>query len=313
MKIFWLVVFLSGCLFNAGSSSVRTGAIDSALLCSSAPQPDGCPACSTPEGPLCRDQWYSAGLRCTGDAQCGGAAGSCQLGFCVLTDQDADGIDDNLEREVAELNFPQVLMALGESCGTPHGVVYHARRHPLNPSRIAITYTVLYANDCGDLSGHTGDAESFAITVDLDAQPGAAATVGVEAWAHAGTTCGSTSSCQTGVAMNACASPATATSSQSEIVIYASVAKHANYLSASTCDDNCLDSCTAGTRIVGPLLNVGEPDHPMVTDLTAQGFVQSADGWANELLHFNPWGTTQFGGGGRLDQPLTGKVAPPGE
>ena len=96
-------------------------------------------------------------------------------------------------------------------------------------------------------------------------------------------------------------------------MIYASAEKHANYLSTSTCADNCLDRCSQGQRLTGPLLNVGEPDHPTVRDLTAQGFVQGADGWARQLLHADPWGTAEFSGGGRLDQPLTNLLAPPGE
>jgi hypothetical protein len=301
----------SGCLFDHGSASVLNGPVNLALECDPSPPPDGCPSCSTAEGPSCRDHWYSAALRCNGDAQCGGTAGTCQLGFCVAKDLDHDGIDDDFEREVAELNFPRVLMATGESCGTPHGVVYRVRRHPANPQRFAITYVVMYANDCGELTGHVGDAESFAVTVDPNAAPGAAAAVGVAAWAHAGTACASTSSCATEAATNEC-SGAPASAASSEVVIYSSREKHGNYLSVDTCNQNCFDSCSAGERIVGPLLNVGEPDHPLVTDLTAQGFVQGADGWANELLHFNPWGSVEFSGGGRVDTPLTNLTAPPG-
>jgi len=296
-----LFAFLCGC--NAGTRTVVNGPVHAALLCDPKPRPDGCPSCSTPEGTRCRDQWYSAGLRCTSDAQCA-ASGACQAGFCVGVDADGDGLDDALENEVAELNFPTVILADGEDCGSPHGVLYHARRHPDAPRRLAISYVVLYADDCGELNGHTGDAETFAISVDLDAAPGAAATVGVEAWAHAGTVCGSTSSCETGAAMNGCG--------RQDVVIYASRDKHASYLSRETCDSNCFDSCGGGARIFGPLVNVGEPDHPTVTDLTTQSFVQLADGWDESLLHFNPWGTNEFGGGGRLDTPLL-RVAPPGE
>src|SRR5262249_38295925 len=144
-----------------------------------------------------------------------------------------------------------------------------------------------------------------------DAEPGSAATVGVQTWAHAGTTCGSTSSCETAPAMGACGAPG-GTSSPSEVVIYASADKHASYLSPTTCANNCFDTSSPGTRIWGPLLNVGEPDHPMVTDLTTQGFVQGSD-WAAVLQHFNPWGTPEFAGGGHVDNELTNSIAPPGE
>jgi hypothetical protein len=300
----------SGCLFDSGSTTLAVGTVRNGALCSSKPSTGGCPACSTPDGALCRGDWYSTALRCTSDAQCG-APNACQLGYCVLKDADSDGIDDDFEREVAELNFPAVLLAQGESCGAPHGVLYRVRHHPLNPTRLAITYIVLYSLDCGELNGHVGDAETFAITVDPDAQPGALAAVGVEAWAHAGTTCGSTSSCETAAGTGACGDPAT-TNAPPEIVIYASRDKHASYLSTGTCSDNCLDSCSAGERVTGPFVNAGEPDHPTVRDLTTSGFVQPADGWNQQLMHADPWGTAEFGGGGRLDKPLTDMIAPPG-
>jgi hypothetical protein len=297
-------------LFDGGDARVVNAPARAAYLCPPAAVAGGCPACSTPDGGRCRDQWYSSGLRCASDAQCA-ASGACRDGFCVGVDVDGDDLDDALEKEVAELNFPKLLLADGEECGTPHGVVYRVRRHPDDPRRLAVTYVVLYAADCGELNGHTGDAETFAITVDLDAEPGASATVSVAAWAHAGTICGSTSSCTTEAATAACGEPA-ARSSPPEIVIYASRNKHAEYLSTDTCADNCFDECSAhGTRIFGPLLNVGEPGHPLVSDLTTQGFVQAADGWPAELLDFDPWGTAEFAGGGRIDTPLD-RVAPAG-
>jgi hypothetical protein len=296
---------------NGGSNSVATAQVNAATVCSSTPATGGgCPACSAPDGGLCRDQWYSSALRCSSDSQCGGAPNTCQSGFCVRKDVDGDGIDDDFEKELAELNFPTLYLAKGEQCGSPHGVIYHVRRHPQNPSRFAITYIVLYGVDCGTLNGHLGDAESFAITVDPNAQPGAPATVGVESWAHAGTTCGSTSSCDAAAGSSGCGEQPS--SSSTEVVIWSSANKHANYLSRDTCSENCLDSCSPGERVTGPFLNVGEPDHPMVTDLTTQGFVD-ASGWGPQLLHFNPWGTTEFAGGGRLDVPLVNNIPPPGK
>jgi hypothetical protein len=300
--------YAGGCLFDSGTSTFPQGKVNAATICSS-PASASCPACSSPDGAFCRGDWYTNALRCTSDAQCG-ASNACQQGFCVLKDADGDGIDDDFERELAETNFPAVYLATGESCGSPHGVIYHVRRHPLIPSRFAITYIVLYTLDCGQLNGHIGDAESFAITVDPNAQPGAPATVAVETWAHAGTTCGSTSSCDAAMGTSACGDQST---SPADIVVYASANKHAHYLSQETCANNCLDSCNQGERITGPFLNVGEPDHPMVTDLTTQGFVQADTGWNLQLLHINPWSTTEFGGGGRLDKPLTDNLSPPGQ
>ncbi len=300
----------TGC--SPGYTQVLNGPADHALVCDpSEIRTDGCPPCSVAVGSRCQDRWYWSAQRCSSDAQCG-APGACQLGYCVGTDQDADGIDDTFEREVAERNFPKVLLDTDEQCAVPWGVIYRVRRHPQNPRRIAIAYDVLNATDCGDLNGHVGDTENFAITVDLDAEPGAAATVGVKAWAHMNTVCGSTSSCETAPGTKLCASPPGTASSTSEVIIWTSRNKHEAYLSRAVCDDNCFDSCSVGQRVTGPLLDVGQPGHPLVTDLTTQGFVQSADGWADELLHFNPWSTAEFSGGGRLDT-RSDLLAPPGE
>src|SRR5262249_6695022 len=65
-------LFGSGCLFDGGSSIAPKAQVNAATLCSSTPlSGGGCPACSTPDGALCRDQWYSSALRCSSDAQCG--------------------------------------------------------------------------------------------------------------------------------------------------------------------------------------------------------------------------------------------------
>src|SRR5581483_6665569 len=114
VKRWLLVVFSSGCLFNNGTRTVARGAVDSATLC--APAADGCPPCSSLDGTRCRDQWYPTALRCTADAQCE-APGTCQRGYCVATDADGDGLDDDFERELAWLNFPTVYLAQGEPCG----------------------------------------------------------------------------------------------------------------------------------------------------------------------------------------------------
>jgi hypothetical protein len=311
-----LLLLAAAC--NHGFARTTKGTVDQQTLCT--PTGDGCPVCSSRDGAQCRDQWYPAAVHCTALSSCAAPA-TCQSGYCVTHDEDGDGLDDDFEREIAEVNFPTVWLAQGEPCGTPHGVIYRVRRHPQNPQLIAVTYIVLYGVDCGEATGHLGDAESFAITVDLDAQPGAPATVGIAAFAHAGTTCGSTSSCTAQMATSACAysdSSAASTpgggaaSAPGEMTIFSSTNKHANYLSLSTCSDNCFDRCSMGERITGPLLNVGEPDHPLVTDLTTQGFV-AGPGWDASLMHINPWGKTEFGGGGRLDVPLESHLAPPGQ
>jgi hypothetical protein len=307
-------LLMPACFFDGGSSELLAGAVQKGALCMVAPvDPRACPSCSTPDGAVCRDLWYSSALRCSTDAQCGGAPGGCQLGYCVTSDADGDGLDDALEREVAERNFPALRLAGDEGCGQPSGVIYRVRRHPGAARRLAITYVVLYNQDCGELNGHLGDDEAFAITVDLDASPGVDATVGVAAWAHAGTSCGSTSSCETSAGTAACGNTPQPGGTP-QVRVFSSRNKHANYLSTDTCASNCFDSCDpAGPLWTGAMVNVGEPGRPMVSDLTQDGFIQSQSGWDKRLLHANPWSPTDFGGAGRVDRQLTALIAPSGK
>src|SRR5262249_43643673 len=148
-------LLLGGCLFDHGSAETATGPVHADSLC--APSEPGCPLCSTPDYGRCRDRWYTTGLRCLSDEQCGGTSQACQQGLCVFNDADQDGLDDDFEREVAERNLPALRLAQNEHCPGPHGIVYRVRRHPQAPQRLAITYVVLYQQDCGDLNGHIGD------------------------------------------------------------------------------------------------------------------------------------------------------------
>src|SRR5262249_11465304 len=155
-------------------------------------------------------------------------------GWCVFDDRDGDGVDDAFADEIATRNLPALVLHPGESCAAPRAIVYSLRRHPDQPRRVAITYVVLYDQDCGALNGHLGDNESFAVTVDLDALPGPPATVGVMTVAHLGTACESVSTCVAEPGTGACAAPGA-----SEVVIYSSKDKHSNYFSLDACSLNC--------------------------------------------------------------------------
>ena len=87
------------------------------------------------------------------------------IGVAYADDGDGDGLDDGLEDAVAANFFPYVWFDSGEDCtapaneGNPGTVVARVRPHPGDASKIAITYVILYARDCGDWwgGGHNGD------------------------------------------------------------------------------------------------------------------------------------------------------------
>jgi hypothetical protein len=88
-------------------------------------------------------------------------------------------------------------------------------------------------------------------------------------------------------------------------VLYASKDKHGQYVTKGQCTlfGTCFDQCTLNSaRAVAPVVNVGEPDHPRVTDLSTQGFITSTNGWTEAaLMNFDPWDAARdFGDAGNV-------------
>src|SRR5579871_1026538 len=297
----WLCLFaLAGCYVrDAGHDYRPGGAVEASALCSAAAP--GCPPCTVAEGGLCRDQFYPSAFRCDGDGQCGGA--SCASGYCVFLDADGDGLDDAFEREIAERNFPRLSVDPYDACPGPRLLLYRVRRHPSRADRFAVTYVDLYNRDCGTWNGHLGDNESFAITFAPDAAPCPAATVGFIADAHRHTACESISTCATTPETGACAK-------NGAITVYASRDKHGSYLDKDTCEDNCFDKCGDLVAAAVPLVDTGQPDHPLTRDLTDENWLLVSDGWFSPLTHFNVWGDAQFGDAGYPKDQLTNLLAP---
>jgi hypothetical protein len=303
-----IATLAAGCL-GGGHNDVPPGDVKPELLCSEPDGAGGCPRCSSPVSDgACVDRWYATGLRCEqeGDGRCEPRGGRCVDGYCVMHDVDADGIDDEFEDEVARRNEPALILHPVEECGGPRAIVYHVSRHPDAPRRLSIAYVVLYDRDCGEVNGHLGDNEAFAITVDLDASPGAGATVGIVTDAHRHTVCESVNTCETAAGTGACAAPWAG-----EIVVWASRNKHANYFTVDECTDTCFDTCALGV-VDGalPMLDVGTPDVPRTHDIA--GFLSAEAGWHPELLHYDPWGPATFGDAGYVRDQLVSLVAPAG-
>jgi len=88
-------------------------------------------------------------------------------------------------------------------------------------------------------------------------------------------------------------------------VVYASKDKHGQYATKAKCSlfGTCFDSCTlASMPQQPPVVDVGEPGHALVHDLTSEGFITPANGWTEtDLMNFDPWDTAHdFGGAGNI-------------
>jgi hypothetical protein len=181
-------------------------------------------------------------------------------------------------------------------------IVYRIRKHPQDPTLIHIIYDHLYQDDCG-LSGHVGDDEVFAITVNPSKPPPQGITAMI-AISHQGTLCQKITSCGTCMGLTACeGSP----DGGSRPTLYSSKDKHGSYTSLTGCTQlSCFDVCVFNDRRNVPMLNAGEPDAHFTEDLTDAGLITIQNGWTKmQLFHVNPWdATTIFGGAGSIGGDL---------
>ena len=219
-------------------------------------------------------------------------------------DQDQDGLDDAQEQMWAEQYLPYVSVAPDEDCPTS-GLVVRVSPHPTS-GFIQIRYDFLYNEDCG-IGGHIGDDENLAITIDPSMPPpnGIVAITGIP---HKGSECQKTTTCGRCAGLDACATLAIGGTQWP--AVWPAKNKHGNYVNRSnTCDllNTCLDECqdnSSPTR--PPIVNVGEPCFPLVSNLTTQGFITTANGWTHqELFNYDPWGGLNFGGASVISIDLT--------
>ena len=244
-----------------------------------------------------------------GVAGSGGSAGSAGSGV----DADQDGLDDALEQALAEDNFPFHSLAPNDGCKT-NGVVYRAAPHPSSAAHVMIWYVVLFQNDCG-ANGHVGDDEVFGAVID-PALPAPQSLLAVRAISHQGTFCESVTTCGTLPGCEPCTTAPR--NGASYPVVFASIDKHGQYVKESTCDASFIcdfGGCTLNSAPnLPPLVNAGEPGQPLVSDLSAQGFITAANGWDEAaLMGFDPWSNQEFGSAGNVTDDLTDEafVVPP--
>jgi hypothetical protein len=215
------------------------------------------------------------------------------------TDRDQDGLDDAMELAWAQQYLPFFSLAPDENCPTS-GIVVRVSPHP-TAGFVHIIYDVLYNDDCG-LEGHVGDDERFALTIN-PSMPPPLGIVSIKGIAHKGTFCEKSSECGRCPGETACATlPENGTPWPA---VWASKDKHSNYVNrAENCEftNTCLDQCNDRSVPVMPaIVNVGEPCHPLVSNLTTMGFITTQNGWTHqELFNYDPWGGQFFGGGGGM-------------
>jgi hypothetical protein len=222
-----------------------------------------------------------------------------------FVDRDLDGLDDALELDLAKRYLP--FLSLSPKDGCPRGgLVVRVSPHAKDAKLLHVVYDWLYEQDCG-LNGHTGDDEAFATTID-PARPPPDGLVALIAISHQGTPCERTSQC--GQCMGQTACETLTQGGKAWPALWPSRDKHGSYVNRSkacTTLTTCFDTCEDNPSPAMPaIVNVGEPTHPMVHDLTDEGFITAANGWTKlELFHFDPWGNKDFGGAGNVTGDLT--------
>ena len=227
-------------------------------------------------------------------------------GSAEAGDGDGDGIDDATELALARDYFPYFSMDPREDCSR-HGVLFRLSPHPRDPAKLAIWYVVLYERDCGlrGLGSHVGDDEVFGEVIDPTV-PAPAGILAVRAISHQGTTCERVSTCGSLPKCEPCDTAVRA--NRLYPVVYSSFHKHGNYASLATCSAWLCDfhGCGLASSPDEPtFVNAGEPDRPLVRDLTAGGLVTPATGWSEQsLMHFDPWSERNFGGAGNVTDDL---------
>lgn len=225
-----------------------------------------------------------------------------------VVDDDGDGIDDELELELASDYLPFIALSPDDGC-TRAGLLVRVRPHPADATKILIVYDHLFETDCG-LDGHTGDNEVFGVAVD-PALPPPTGILAIKTASHQNTPCERITQCTT------CSNDSRTQCDRAVIsgvpggamypVVYASKDKHGQYATKGSCGfGTCFDRCEANdVAHRPPIANAGEPGHPLITDLTAQGFITPANGWTEvELMNLDPWGAGDFGGAGNIADDL---------
>jgi hypothetical protein len=217
-----------------------------------------------------------------------------------IHDLDRDGLDDDYEASVARAYLPYRSVHPQDGCALG-AILYRLRPHPDAPTtRLHMIVDSIFQSDCG-AGGHSGDDEVFGMTID-PSLPAPDGILAIRAISHQDTFCQAITDC------GPCNQPQLAACAHAMRdgkpfpVVFYSKGKHGSYVDESTCNGACFFTnwCTlSDAPSEPPMLNVGEPDAPLVRDLTAAGIITSTAGWTDQsLFGFDPWGPSKFGNGG---------------
>lgn len=197
-------------------------------------------------------------------------------------DGDGDGLEDTLEDTLATQFFPWIWFDSGEDAGctdpatssNPGTALARVRPHPGDPGKIAVLYTVLYRQDCGDWYGgsHSGDVEPFAVTLTPQADcPTGYAAFAMKTTAHEGTSFEHSDERLLG---SDCSWGRAAGSSPQVARIYSAENKHGNYASLASCESGAMgnDHCSESFTLPYTVFNVGEDWARRIDELSNHQF-----------------------------------------
>jgi hypothetical protein len=219
-------------------------------------------------------------------------------------DLDGDGLDDAYEAKIASDYLPFLSFDPSDAC--PRAVtVYRVYPHPDAPkTRLHVIVDTLLEKDCG-ASGHAGDNEVFAMTIDAS-KPAPAGILAMRAISHQNTACEKVTNCGTCAGLTACTT-ASRKGAMFPVVFY-SKDKHGSYLKEADCDNACFftNFCVLAPTPTEPkLVNAGEPGKPLVNDLTKAGYITTANGWTEmTVFNYDVWGGKEFGKAGVVSEDL---------
>lgn len=212
-------------------------------------------------------------------------------------DLDQDGLVDAWEDAVLSAVRPRLVFDEAESLfGDPSAVVAHvARVAPIGrtPFAVQVYITILYSRDygsCADLSAHNGDSER--VVLRLTGAPQRLILERAYTAAHEGTI---TDHSQRFSDADLALLRYDESDGEPRWLVYPSQDKHATYGNVEICeatsplpcfDEDCnpdgVDN-TADFALDAAIVNAGEPDAPLVTDLSALGF-PGEDAWADQAF-----------------------------
>ncbi len=211
-------------------------------------------------------------------------------------DRDGDGLSDAEEAALASHHLPYLSLMPIDGCPTSGLAV----RVTPEPAGVRIRYAWLFDHAC-----ETAITDGGGGVISLLVDPAKNALVSMRAIARPDTSCQSISTCGICLGQSPCAVLA------DKPAVWASQDRHGLYVNRQlrcTQTGACSSVCSDAMKPTAPpIVNVGEPQAPLVRDLTADGFIQPQNGWTSvSLQHYDPWGGLPFGTGPSVAALLSG-------